>query len=165
MELYPWIVLLHVVGAFVFVLSHGASVWVVNAIARERDARRIAALSDLSSLSLSGAYIGLLLLLIGGIWAGIYAGFFSRAAWIWVALVVFFAVAIAMYLVATPFFKRLRIALGQRVQGMAKDAPDPVAAPDADILAIAAAAPTMALNAVGGIGLVVILWLMVVKPF
>ena len=163
-EWYPWIVLLHVVGAFVFVLSHGASVWVVNAIARERDTARIGALADLSSLSLGGAYIGLLMLLVGGIWAGIVANHFARA-WIWVALVVFFAVAIAMYVVATPFFKRLRIALGQRVQGMAKDAPDPVPAPAADIVAIAAAAPTMALNAVGGIGLVVILWLMVVKPF
>jgi hypothetical protein len=70
-----------------------------------------------------------------------------------------------MYLVATPFFKRLRIALGQRVMGTPKDGPEPVAAPDAEIVAIASAAPAMTLNAVGGIGLVVILWLMVVKPF
>lgn len=165
MELYPWIVLLHVVGAFLFVLSHGVSVWVVNAIGRESDVRRIGALADLSSMSLAGAYVGLLLLLAGGIWAGIYASFFSRSAWIWVALVVFIAIAVGMYMVATPFFKRLRIALGQRVQGTPKDAPEPLAAPDADILAIATAAPSMALNAVGGIGLVVILWLMVVKPF
>ena len=165
MDYYLWIVLLHVVGAFVFVLSHGASVWVVNAIARERDVPRIGALADLSAFSLGGAYIGLLLLLIGGIWAGIYASFFSRSAWIWVALVVFITVAVGMYIVATPFFKRLRLALGQRVQGMAKDAPDPVAAPDAEILALAGSAPAMALNAIGGIGLVVILWLMVVKPF
>jgi hypothetical protein len=89
---------------------------------------------------------------------------FSRL-WIWAALVLFVAIAVAMYMVATPFFKRLRIALGQRVPGMAKDAPEPAAAPDGDIVAIAATAPAMALNAIGGIGLVVILWLMVVKPF
>ena len=163
-EWYAWIVLLHVVGAFVFVLSHGASVWVVNAIARERDTSRIGALADLSSLSLGGAYVGLLLLLVGGIWAGIVANHFSRA-WIWVALVVFFAVAIAMYAVATPFFKRLRLALGQRVAGMPKDAAVPVAAAPDQIVAIAASAPAALLNAVGGVGLVVILWLMVVKPF
>jgi hypothetical protein len=162
--MYQWIVLLHIVGAFVFVLSHGASVWVVHAIARERDARRIGALSDLSSLSLGGAYIGLLLLLVGGIWAGIFANHFSRA-WIWVALVVFLAVAIAMYVIATPFCKRLRLGLGQRVQGLAKDAPDPIALSDEEIVAIAASAPATVLNAVGGIGLVVILWLMVLKPF
>jgi hypothetical protein len=162
--MYDWIVLLHVVGAFVFVLSHGASVWVVNAIARERDPRRIGALADLSSLSLGGAYVGLLLLLVGGIWAGIAANHFARA-WIWVALVVFVGVAVAMYLIATPFFKRLRIALGQRVMGTPKDAPEPVPAADHEIVAIATAAPAMTLNAVGGVGLLVILWLMVVKPF
>ena len=164
MDWYSYIVLLHIAGAFVFVIAHGASVWVVNAVAREKDPRRIAALTDLSSVSLSAAYVGLLLLLVGGIWAGIAGGFFSRA-WIWAALVVFFAVATAMYLVATPFFKRLRTALGQRVQGTPKDAPDPVAAPDAEIVAIAAAAPANLLNLVGGVGLLVILWLMVVKPF
>jgi hypothetical protein len=162
--MYQWIVLLHVVGAFLFVVSHGASIWVVNRISRETDARRIASLTDLSSASLGGAYIGLLLLLVGGIWAGI-AGDWFRFGWIWAALAVFIAVAVAMYLVATPFFKRLRISLGQRVQGMPKDAPDPVPAPEGDTVAIAAAAPAMLLNVIGFGGLVIILWLMVVKPF
>jgi hypothetical protein len=163
-QLYPWIVLIHIVGAFIFVISHGASVWVVNAVARETDARRIGALSDLSSMSLAGAYVGLLLLLIGGIWAGIAGNWFGRL-WIWAALVLFFAVAIGMYVVATPFFTRLRIALGQRVQGMPKDAPLPAPASDAEIVAIASAAPVAMLNAVGGVGLLLILWLMVLKPF
>jgi hypothetical protein len=161
---YPWIVLLHVAGAFIFVIAHGASVWVVNAVAREKDARRIGALADLSSFSLTAAYIGLLLLLIGGIWAGIVRSWFS-SLWIWAALVLFFAVAIAMYMVATPFFKRLRIALGQRTMGLPKDAPDPIPATDAEVVAIAASAPANVLNLVGGAGLLVILWLMVVKPF
>ena len=51
-----------------------------------------------------------------------------------------------MYAMATPFFKRLRIALGQRTMGTPKDAPDPVPAPDAEILAIASAAPAVALD-------------------
>ena len=162
--MYLWIVLLHVAGAFIFVIAHGASVWVVNAVAREKDPRRIGALADLSSFSLTAAYIGLLLLLIGGIWAGIYNNWF-RFGWIWTALVVFVVVAVAMYMVATPFFKRLRIALGQRTMGLPKDAPEPTPAPDSEIVAIAASAPTLVLNLVGGVGLLVILWLMVVKPF
>jgi len=32
--MYQWIVLLHVVGAFLFVISHGVSGWVVNVIGR-----------------------------------------------------------------------------------------------------------------------------------
>ena len=162
--MYQWIVLLHIIGAFLFVISHGASGWVVNVIRRERDVPRIAALVDLSSTSLVLAYVGLLLLLVGGIWAGIFNDWF-KFGWIWAALIVFVAVATGMYLVATPFFKRLRLALGQRVQGMPKDAPDPVRASDDEILAIAGAAPANILNVIGFGGLLVILWLMVLKPF
>ena len=86
MDLYPWIVLAHIVGAFLFVVAHGASVWAAAQIRRETDARRITALLDLSSMSLTTAYIGLLLLLVGGIWAGIVGGWFGRI-WIWAALV------------------------------------------------------------------------------
>ena len=49
--MYQWIVLLHIVGAFLFALSHGAGVWVAVQIRRERDPRRIAALVDLSGAS------------------------------------------------------------------------------------------------------------------
>ena len=162
--MYPWIVLLHVVGAFLFVIAHGASAWAVNVIRRETQVPRIAALVALSASSLTLAYVGLLLLLVGGIWAGIYSDWF-RFGWIWAALGAFLAIAILMYAIATPFFKRLRIALGERVMGMPKDAPTPAPAPDGEILAIAGAAPANVLNLVGLGGLLVILWLMVLKPF
>lgn len=162
--MHQWIVLLHVVGAFLFVASHGVAMWMVAEIPKQRDSRRIQALLDLSSTSLAGVYVGLLLLLIGGIWAGIDAGHFARG-WVWAALVVLVAIIVVMYAVATPFFKRLRIALGQRTQGLAKDAPDPTPAPEAEILAIAAATPVNLLAGVGFGGLLIILWLMVLKPF
>ena len=69
--MYPWIVLLHVVGAFMFVMSHGVAAWVVNEIPKQRDVRRIAALVDLSSTSLTLVYVGLILQLVGVIWAGL----------------------------------------------------------------------------------------------
>ena len=162
--MYPWIVLLHIVGAFLFVIAHGASIWTVNAIRRESSPARIAALTDLSGMSLSLAYVGLLLLLVGGIWAGIYAGLFG-SGWIWASLGLFNVIAVAMYAMATPFYKRLRIALGQRTMGTPKDAPDPTPASDAEILAIASKAPAVALDVIGFVGLLLILWLMVVKPF
>ena len=162
--MYPWIVLLHVVGAFMFVMSHGVAAWVVNEIPKQRDVRRIAALVDLSSTSLTGVYVGLLLLLVGGIWAGI-AGDWFRFGWIWAALVVLIAIIVAMYAIATPFFKHLRQALGQRTVGLAKDAPDPTPLPEEEILALAATTPVALISAIGFVGLLVILWLMIVKPF
>ena len=162
--MYEWIVLLHVVGAFMFVASHGVAMWMVAELPRQKDPRRIQSLLDLSSTSLTGVYVGLLLLLVGGIWAGIAGGHFGRL-WIWVALIVLVAIIVLMYVVATPFFKRLRAALGQRTPGLPKDAPDPAPALDAEILAIAASTSAGVLSAVGFGGLLIILWLMVVKPF
>ena len=158
--MYQWIVLLHIVGAFVFVLSHGVAVYMVNELPKQRDSRRIMALLDMSSASLTGVYVGLLLLLLGGVWAGIDGGHFSRL-WIWAAIGVLVAIIVAMYLVATPYFKRLRLSLGRRVMGMPKDGPDPVPLGEAEILAIAAQAPAVVLTAIGVGGLLIILWLMV----
>jgi hypothetical protein len=162
--MYQWIVLLHIAGAFLFVASHGVAIWMAVELPRQRDPKRIAALLDLSSASLNGLYVGLLLLLVGGIWAGIFQDLF-KYGWIWAALVLLILITAAMYVVATPYFKRLRLAVGQRVMGMPKDAPDPIPLSDAEIVAIAAQSPVAILSAVGVGGLLIILWLMVVKPF
>jgi hypothetical protein len=164
MEIYPWVVLLHVVGAFIFALSHGVAIWMAVQLPRERDRNRIAALLDLSSGSLAGVYLGLVLLLIGGIWAGIIGGWFGRL-WIWLALVLVIGIAIVMYVVATPYFGNLRAAVGVRAKYGPKDAPDPVPQSDAEVAAMAARSPQAILSAVGLGGLLIILWLMVLKPF
>jgi hypothetical protein len=70
-----------------------------------------------------------------------------------------------MYLVATPHFRALRDAVGIRSQYGPKDAPDPVPLPDDELVALAARTPVAALAGVGVGGLLIILWLMVVKPF
>jgi hypothetical protein len=163
-DLYPWVVLLHIVGAFVFVASHGVAIWMAIQISRERDRIRMAALLDLSAASLGGLYVGLLLLLIGGIWGGILGGWFGRL-WIWLALGLVIAISVAMYAVATPYFRSLRAAVGIKSQYGPKDAPEPVPLPDAEVIALAARSPVAVLSAVGVGGLVIILWLMVIKPF
>jgi hypothetical protein len=164
MTWYPWIVLLHIAGAFMFALSHGVGIWMAVQLRKERDPRRIGALLDLSSTSLVGVYVGLLLLLVGGIWAGIMADWF-KFAWIWIALVVLIGITVLMYVIATPFFSELRTALGQRTQRTPKGAPDPIPLADEEVAALAARTPVNILAATGFGGLLIILWLMVVKPF
>jgi hypothetical protein len=162
--MYQWIVLLHIVGAFMFVASHGVAMWMAAQLPGERDPRRIGALLDLSSASLSGVYLGFVLLLVGGIWAGIDGGHFGRG-WIWAALVLLTVITVVMYAVASPYFGRLREAVGVRSRYAPKDAP--IAAPltEAEIAAIAAKSPLAILTVVGFGGILIILWLMVVKPF
>jgi hypothetical protein len=164
MNFYPWIVLIHIVGAFLFALSHGVALWMVYQLPREKERSRIAALVDLSGASIATMYTGLLLLLIGGIWAGIVGNWFSRG-WIWAAIAVLVAVVVVMYAVAAPYFRKLRIAVGAAGPYARKGQAQPDPLPDADVVALAGQSPVAILSAAGFGGLVIILWLMVVKPF
>jgi hypothetical protein len=160
--MYPWIVLLHIIGAFLFVMAHGASMVIAMRLRAVTDRAQQAALLEVSALSTGAMYIGLALLLIGGIWAG-FAGNHWGRAWIWAALGVLVVVLAVMYSVATPYYGRMRAAAG--VTGGA--APDQFKPPatEADLAGLATSQRPFWLAAVGGIGLLVILWLMVMKPF
>lgn len=64
------IVYLHVLGAFIFVSAHGASMVTAFRLRSQTDRGRVAELLELSGLSIGLMYIGLVLLLGGGIVAG-----------------------------------------------------------------------------------------------
>ena len=68
---YPW--------RFAFVFAHGASALAAFRIRATRDPVQIRTLLDVSSLAIGVMYIGLLLLLIGGIAAGIVGDHFDAA--------------------------------------------------------------------------------------
>ena len=163
-DIYPWLVFTHIAGAFLFVLSHGVSAWASLQIDNEREPARIRALLELMSTSLAGTYVGLLLLLIGGIWAGISGGHFGRG-WIWTALALLIVIAVAMYLIGTRYYGTLRAAVGLRTMQTPKNAPDPVPVGQAELDAILVRSPSRALAGIGYGGLGIIIFLMVLKPF
>jgi len=164
MDWYPWIVLLHVLGAFGFVFAHGASGFAAFRIRSERDPARVAALLDMSGTSLGLMYVSLLILLIGGITAGFMGGYWG-SLWIWVAIGVLVLVIGAMYPMGSQHYAKVRRAVGIKAYGDPKDAvpPEPLSGPELE--AILSSSRPFALAAIGGIGLGVIIWLMVVKPF
>ena len=164
MDLYPWIVFLHIAGAFIFAMSHGVAAWSSFRLDREREPVRVRALLELMSESLMGVYIGILVLLVGGIWAGIIGGHFGRG-WIWAALILLVAIMVAMYLMATRYYGVLRQAVGLRTGQMKKDEPDPTPVGQTELDAILARNPSGPLAGVGFGGLALILLLMVLKPF
>src|SRR5574338_453603 len=110
MDWYPWIVFLHVGGAFGFVFGHGASAFVSMAIRRETDAQRISAMLRISQLSLMAMYPSLLLLLAAGVAAG-FIGEFWGALWLWLAIGLLVVELAAMYALAAPYYMNLRRAL------------------------------------------------------
>ena len=89
MDLTPyigWIIFIHVLAAFVFVAGHGVSIFVAFQVRRETDRARMAALLDISQLSVLVATIAVIVLFLAGILAGIVLNSWSRT-WIWVSLV------------------------------------------------------------------------------
>lgn len=165
MDWYPWIVLVHVIAAFAFVLAHGTSVFVALRLRGERDRDRVAALLDVSGTSIGLLYIALLVLLVAGIAAGIVGGHFGRL-WIWVALGVLTVIIGAMYAIGTTYYIRLRKAVGAQLAQKPKPGePPPELATPEELAALLDSSRPYVLAAIGGIGLIVIVWLMALKPF
>ncbi|HLQ49173.1 MAG TPA: hypothetical protein VK233_09370 [Candidatus Dormibacteraeota bacterium] len=164
MDWYPWIVFVHVAAAFLFVMGHGAAMWVSDQIRYERDATRIKVLLVMSSRSLGLVYAGLVTLLVAGIIAGIMHGHFSRG-WIWAAIVVLVAIIVLMYSLATPYYARVRAAVGLRPRGHPKDAPDPTPLPPDELASLVDTRRADYIGLVGVIGLLILIWLMMFKPF
>ena len=157
------VVFLHVAGAFLFVLAHGASMLVAFRLRKEQDRERIAALFDLSSLGIGVMYLGLLIMLLAGIAAGFIGGFWGRG-WIWASIGILVLVAVAMYAMGTAYYGRLRVAAGADVPPQIASRYDPP--PTAEELSqLATSSRPWILAGIGGVGLIAILWLMLFKPF
>ena len=154
---YQWWVFLHIAGAFVFLVAHGVSMGVSLRLRQERDPKRIMALLDVSSSSISGLYVGLVLLLAGGVVAG-FVGDWWGQGWIWVALGILVAVMILMYALATNYYKRLRLIVGAMADGSE-------AVSDERLAELLSGPRPIVLAVLGSGGLLFILYLMLFKPF
>ena len=161
-----WLRLLHVLAAFGFVAMHGVSIYVLVRLRRERDPSSVRALLNLSIAALVPAYAFLGLILLSGIASGIVGGWWtSGRLWIWASLIVLVAVFLYMSSVATGYFGRLRGAAGLEYQVRGKKFPAGPPDDAALVVALEGSNPIVPILAVGSVGLIVLVWLMVMKPF
>jgi hypothetical protein len=158
---YPWIVFIHVLAAFGFVLAHGVAAFAAFRARAERDPQRVALLLDLSSRSTGLMYSSLTVMVLAGVAAGIVGHWFGQL-WIWLAIGVLIAVAAAMLVYATPYHNRVRRALGVPAFGRGP-ARGPVS--PAELAALLDSRRPEGIAVIGGVGLALLLWLMVFKPF
>ncbi len=164
--MHPWLVFLHVLGVFGFLLSHGASASVAFALRRERNLERVRALLELSLNSYKVMYLSLYGLLLTGIVTGFtYPGGAWGRGWIWVALILLIAIVVAMMALGAPISDGARKATGMpyRMKGKPQPAVEPASA--AEIDAQLSKGNPMLLTAIGYGGIAVIAWLMMFKPF
>jgi hypothetical protein len=156
-ELYPWFVFTHLLGLVVFAICHGASAFMGFRLRGERDPVVADSLLKVGQLSIGPLYIGLLLLIVGGLGAAWSANLWGNT-WVIASIAVFVVVLVVMWSVGSPYYMGLRKALEER---------GPDGGPSIDRSDLARMLDTRRpdiLTAVGTIGLVLLVWLMVIKP-
>lgn len=172
---YPWIMFIHVAAILLLLLMHGGVLAATYAMRQERRPERLAALLDLSALTFDSRrtfgrifWIDLLAVVLSGV-ALMALGGFWRFGWPWASIVVFVAIMVAMTRFGSGPMVDLRRATGVpwiKREGMGR--PEWMAAEPVNPAGIEAALSRVrpgVLTAVGAGGFLVLLWLMMFKPF
>ena len=154
--MYIWLVVLHLIGLVVFLLAHGVSMFVAFRIRREDDRNVISSMLEMSTQGSRLLYVGLLLLGIGGLGAAGSAGLLL-APWVIASYIVLAVTLVAMYAMAAGFYYPLR-------EGLAGSEKVPRLEDDELRAKLRDSRRPEALAAVGLGSLVILVWLMTVKP-
>lgn len=162
--LHDVLVLVHVLTAGSFLLSHGVSMSVTFVLRGERDPARVRALLDASQASYPSMYGSLIILFLTGVLAGFTGSWWSRG-WIWLSLVLLLVIAGAMYAFGVEPFSRLRKAVGLPYRGKRGMEPAVAPASDDEIAEAIAGMHAERVAFIGLGGLAILLWLMRFKPF
>lgn len=154
---YQYWVFLHIAGVLGFVMSHGVSVAVAFRVRKERDPARMLSLLQLSLSSVTWLYVSILILIGAGVVAG-FIGAWWDEGWIWTALILFVLTMVAMYALASTYYRRLRT-IAEAMAGGSQAITE-------ERLAEVVSGPRAWVIAIVGFGsLLVILYLMLFKPF
>jgi hypothetical protein len=155
--MYRFWVFLHLVGMAGFLVSHGvsmAALFQVRAAGADRD--RILAICEGSKRMNRPMYLFTILLLVGGVAAGIDATSFDEF-WLWGSLLILVATMGIMSFTATPYMKTVR-------EGCTRWADGTYTLTDAELETTLRGPMTMIVSTTGALALLVILYLMVFKP-
>ena len=145
MTLYVWLKLIHLFGVVVFLFAHGVSGGAAFGIGRsvQADTRRLLRISQVSAIFANPA---LLLIIVTGVWMAWLGSYWSRV-WPWAAIVILVLTIAGMLFIARPYY-------------VARDSKSD------EVLAQALArVQPRAAAIVGGAALLLLVSLMVLKPF
>lgn len=162
--MYTWVKFLHVASAITFFVAHGASVFAAFRLKQEKELPRIQAVLDLSGSSIGLMSIAWLVLLVSGIVGGFMGPWWSEL-WISISLVLLLGVTVWMGIYSGRHYNPIRKAVGLPYRASKGEGSPEEPLPIEEIHALLAATNPTLLAVVGGGIPVIILWLMVFKPF
>jgi hypothetical protein len=159
-----WWIYAHIAGVLAFLSAHGASMVVLYRIRHERDRAKILSFITLAGETTVPMYVALVVLVVAGIGAGIQLDWFGgipgdpmSSLWLWASIVILVVTSGLMTAVAKPYFSRIKAACEVRPTGVPRVA-------DEELDQILTSARAHLITAIGVLGLLVILYLMLFKP-
>jgi len=160
---HDWLVFLHVSSVAGFLLAHGASAAMGFRVRSGASTETVRSLTDLSSRSSPVMYAFLVLVVITGVLLGFNGSYWGRA-WIWVAIVVL-VVTIGLMNVLGTRYNAIRVAVGLPGRFNQRAAPQPPTASADQVTRDVTQAPRDLITAIGVVALLLLFWLMILKPF
>lgn len=162
--MHAWIVFLHILAVFGFLIAHGVSVSVAFTLLHERNLERIKTLLELSGNSYRIMYPSLIGLFLTGLLAG-FTGKWWWDGWIWVSIVLLIAIVAAMSAMGGAIYGGARKAAGLPYAERGKPMPPVPPAPREELDAILSKGKPVLLTVIGYGGVTLLAWLMMFKPF
>jgi hypothetical protein len=153
---YNWVLYAHIASAFTFLSLHGVSMVVLYRIRAERDREKILTLITVSGATTVPMYVSLLAIVVSGVMAALKLESFGHW-WVWVAIGILVVTIGLMTAVAKPYFAKVKLACQVRPSGVPRTS-------DEELAEILRGPTAHVITAIGVIGLLAILYLMVFTP-
>lgn len=164
LALVPWLVFLHTLSALLFFLAHGTSVAMAFQIRKERDFARIGAMLDLSLVTMPATAISFLVMGLTGLVMPFILQIWNKG-WVHASIVLMILVFVRMVMMNDKRYKHLRRMIGQPYMIGGKHFPAEAPASQSEVEAHIKKLRVEELVVVGIVIPVIVLWLMVFKPF
>ena len=164
LALIPWLVFLHTLSALTFFLAHGASIAMAFKIRKETDFARIRAMLDLSGSTIGVMFIAFLAMGLTGLVMPFILKIWNKG-WIWISIVLMIGVVLQMGFMNEKRYKILRKLVGLPYMQGSKEFPAEPPASQSEVEAHLKKLNMHELVTVGYVIPMIVLWLMVFKPF
>lgn len=158
--MYPWVVYLHVLVIFIFLIQHAAEIWVSFKLREQEGPEGIySTYAFMPANNIRNLRITYLLIILTGAAAGLITTWW-RQGWMWIALGVMVAIWMVMKRVSSGYLTAVD-GIAERALKNRED-PSAIGAFKSEFKARREPEILMSTSVLGGL---IILWLMMFKPF
>ncbi|PWB76344.1 MAG: hypothetical protein C3F07_03780 [Anaerolineales bacterium] len=164
LALIPWLVFIHILSALTFFLAHGASIAMAFKIRGETDFARIRAMLDLSASTIGVMFISFLVMGLTGLVMPFILKIWNKG-WVWASIILMVIVLVQMGVMNDKRYKHLRRMVGLPYMIGGKNFPAEEPASQQEVEAHLKKLKVGELVVVGYVIPMIVLWLMVFKPF